>query len=359
MNNKLRKILKKIEENGFEAYIVGGYVRDHILGTESTDIDICTNALPKDIVKIFKVKAKHEYGSFSLKDGKYHFDITTYRSESKYKNRKPQQVEYVNNLITDINRRDFTINSLCMNSKGQIIDILGGREDINNKTIKVIGSLEQKLTEDPLRILRAIRFSVVLDFSIDPPILNFIKNNKPLLETLSFTRRKEELNRIFSSKKSGVGLKLLKELDLLESLGINYDYVKVVPDILGIWAQIDFDERYPFTKSSLDVINKVRKIIKKDKIDKRTLYENDLYVLTVAGEIMGYERKKLTIQYANLPIKNLRDLKISAKEILNILNIEPSKQLKIIYEDLTNKVINGELKNNNAILKKYILNKWK
>ncbi|MDD2208017.1 MAG: hypothetical protein PHG03_00860 [Bacilli bacterium] len=359
MNNKLRRILKKIEENGFEAYIVGGYVRDHILGIESTDIDICTNALPKDIVKIFKVNAKHEYGSFSLKDGKYNFDITTYRSESDYKNRKPQHVEYVNNLITDINRRDFTINSLCMNSKGQIIDILGGKEDINNKIIKVIGSLEQKLTEDPLRILRAIRFSVVLDFKIDPKIIDFIKNNKYLLETLSFTKKEEELNRIFSSKKCGAGLKLLKDLDLLKALGINYDYVKVVPDILGIWAQIDFDEKYPFTKNSLDVITKVRKIIKKGKIDKITLYENDLYVLTVAGEVIGYDRKKITKQYASLPIKSLKDLKISADEILEILNIKPSKELKIIYEDLVTKVISGELKNNNAILKKYILNKWK
>ncbi|MDD2504722.1 MAG: nucleotidyltransferase [Bacilli bacterium] len=359
MNNKLRKVLKKLEENGFEAYIVGGFVRDYILGIESTDIDICTNALPKDIIKIFKVIVKPKYGSFSINDGKYLFDITTYRSESDYKNRRPQQVEYVDNLITDIKRRDFTINSLCMNSRGQIIDILNGKEDINNRIIKVIGDLNQKLTEDPLRILRAIRFSVTLDFSLDKEIIDFIKSNKHLINTLSYTKKEEELNKIFSSKRAEYGLKLLKELDLLEYLGINYSYVNAVPDILGVWAQIDFDEKYPFTKSSLDVIKKIRKIISTGKINKITLFKNDLYVLIVAGEILGYSRKEITRMYSNLPIKNIEDIKIKSTEILKLLNIKPSKKLGLIYEDLVIKILNLELKNNNTFLKKYILNKWK
>lgn len=359
MNNKLRKVLKKIEENGFEAYIVGGYVRDHILGIESTDIDICTNAKPKDIIKIFKVTTKPEYGSISLNDGKYVFDITTYRSESHYQNRKPQKVEYIDNLIVDIKRRDFTINSLCMNSNGQIIDLLNGREDINNKIVRVIGDLNQKLTEDPLRILRAIRFSIVLNFDLDPEIIEFIKNNKYLLDKLSYTKKEEELNKIFSSKNVESGLKLLRDLDLLAVLGLNYYKVVPVPDILGIWAQIDFDQRYPFTKSSLEVINQIRKIIKKTKIDKITLYENSLYVLIVAGEIIGYNRKEITKMNAELPIKSVKDLKISTKDILKILEIEPSCKLKEIYEDLVFKVINLELKNNSSVLRKYIINKWK
>lgn len=359
MNNKLRRVLKKIEENGFEAYIVGGYVRDHILGIESTDIDICTNALPKDVIKIFNVTTKPEYGSFSLKDGKFNFDITTYRSESDYKNRKPQKVEYVDNLITDINRRDFTINSLCMNSNGQIIDILNGKDDINNRVIRVIGDLEKKLTEDPLRILRAIRFSIVLDFTLDSLIIDFIKKNKNLLATLSFTKKEEELSRIFSSKRASTGLRILKELELLEVLGIKYSYVKIVPDILGMWAQIDFDKSYPFNKNCLEVINKIRKIVDYGKIDKMILFRNDLYILIVAGEIIGYDRKEITKLYANLSIKSSKDLKITSEEILKILHIEPSAKLKLIYEDLITKVLNLEVKNNRNALKKYILNNWK
>lgn len=359
MNNKLRRVLKKIEENGFEAYIVGGYVRDHILGIDSTDIDICTNALPKDIIKIFKVTSKPEYGSFSINDGKYVFDITTYRSESNYVDRKPQNVEYVDNLITDINRRDFTINSLCMNTKGQIIDLLNGRKDIDKRIVKVIGDLDKKLTEDPLRILRAIRFAIVLDFKLDDDIINFIKNNKYLIETLSFTKKKEELDKIFSSKNAEAGLKMLRDLDLLKVLGLDYYKINVVPDILGIWAQIDFDERYPFTKSSLEVIKKIRLIIKNRNIDKLTLYKNDLYVLIVAGEIIGYKRKEITKMFSMLPIKSLSDLKITTEVIVSILDIKPSIKIKQIYEDLELKVLNNELKNNNNAIKKYILKNWK
>ncbi len=359
MNNKLRRVLKKIEENGFEAYIVGGFVRDHILGIESTDIDICTNALPKDIIKIFNVTSKPEYGSFSLKDGKYIFDITTYRDESRYENRKPQSIEYVNSLSIDIKRRDFTINSLCMNSNGQIIDLLNGRKDINKRIIKVIGDLNTKLTEDPLRILRAVRFSIVLDFELDPAIVDFIKKNKELINTLSFTKKQEELNRIFVSKNLNKGLKILKELNLLDVLGIKYDNIKVVPDVLGIWAQINFDSRYPFTKSNLEVISKIRDITKSKNIDKMTLYNNDLYVLTVAGEIIGYNRKEISKLHASLPIKHITDLKVTSKDIMKILDIKPSKQLKVIYDDLIMKVLNLEIKNNYNALRKYLINKWK
>ena len=175
MNSKIVNVLNKIEEHGFEAYIVGGFVRDYILGTESTDIDICTNALPKDIIKIFAIKKDIvNYGSINIKDGKYNYDITTYRMETNYDKRKPQKITYVNNLLTDIQRRDFTINSLCMNSSGQIIDLLNGKIDIDNHFIRVIGDLKQKLTDDPLRMLRAIRFATILDFRIDPLILSFI-----------------------------------------------------------------------------------------------------------------------------------------------------------------------------------------
>ncbi|NLL01832.1 MAG: hypothetical protein GX265_02290 [Mollicutes bacterium] len=359
MNNKLRKVLKRIEENGFEAYIVGGYVRDHILGIESTDIDICTNALPKDIIKIFKVTGKSEYGSFTIKIGKYNIDITTYRSESNYVNRKPQTVEYIDNLITDIKRRDFTINSLCMNSSGQIIDLLDGRKDIEKRIIRVIGDLEQKLTEDPLRILRAVRFSIILDFALDEKIIIFIKKNKNLIKTLSYTKIKAELDRIFSSKRVKEGLKVLKDLDLLGVLGINYQDIKIVPDILGIWAQIEFDKNYPFTKNNLQCINKIRAIIKNKELKSRILFENDLYVLMVAGEILDYQRTEITRMYSSLPIKSIKNLKITTDDIIKLLNINPSSKIKQIYDDLIDKILSNEIKNNYTSLKKYLLNKWK
>ena len=168
MDKNIYEILNKIEKCGFEAYIVGGYVRDYLLGIKSYDIDICTNALPKDIAKIFIGNVSNiNYGSYKLTFNNYNFDITTYRRELEYTNRRPTKIEYTSNLLLDIERRDFTMNTIIMNKKGEIIDLLGGINDIQNKKIKCVGNPDNKLKEDPLRILRAIRFAITLNFSLD------------------------------------------------------------------------------------------------------------------------------------------------------------------------------------------------
>ena len=127
-------------ENKKSLYIVGGYVRDKILGNESSDIDICTNATPKDIKEIFKtvILPTNEYGSVTVVYNKVRFEITTYRREANYSdNRHPDKIEYVSDLKTDLLRRDFTINTICMDKDGNIIDLLGGKIDIENKVINI------------------------------------------------------------------------------------------------------------------------------------------------------------------------------------------------------------------------------
>lgn len=359
VNPKIIKVLEKLESNGFEAYIVGGFVRDTLLNISTTDVDICTNALPKDIIKIFNKNGSNiSYGSIALNDGKYNFDITTYRSESNYDKRVPLEIEYVNNLITDLKRRDFTINSLCMNKNGQVIDLLGGLKDLNNKYIKVIGDMNKKLSEDPLRILRAIRFMITLDFNLDNEIIIFINKNKHLIKTLSYTRRQEELNRIFASKNASLGLKLLKELNLLEELEINYNDIKVLNDVLGMWAQIDYSENYNFNKSSNETIKNIRKIVNSGIIDNDVLFKYDLYISMVAGDILGIDHKKISKMHSELIIKSPKDLKINSQDIFKILNIKPSAKVKEITNDLTYQVLNNNLDNNYEDLEKYILNKW-
>jgi tRNA nucleotidyltransferase (CCA-adding enzyme) len=360
MDSKITKILNKIEQHGFEAYIVGGYVRDYIMGNESTDVDICTNALPKDVINIFEIKCENtDYGSIHIKDNKYNFDITTYRSESNYNKRKPQTIEYVDNLLIDIKRRDFTINSLCMNSKGQVIDLLNGKADILDKKIKVIGDVNQKLTEDPLRILRAIRFAATLDFELDSSIIEFINKNKVLIKTLSYNRKKEELDRIFSSKNILIGINLLKELELLDVLDINYDRITIVPDILGIWSQISFSDRYPFTKSSLNTIKEIRKILDMGEVTNETLYKEGLYISVVAGQILGITKEEINKRFNDLVIHSKEELAINSKDIIEILNINPSNKIKFIYDDVLSKVLNNIIGNNYDEIKKYLLMNWK
>ena len=115
MNKIIKNVLTKIENNGYEAYLIGGYVRDLLVGKSSYDIDICTNATPRELINIFPNGSTKNLGGIDFKIKEYHFEITTYREEIKYKNRKPIEYHYVNSLIEDLKRRDFTINTICIN----------------------------------------------------------------------------------------------------------------------------------------------------------------------------------------------------------------------------------------------------
>ena len=192
MPKNVKMIIEKLENSGFEAYIVGGFVRDNLLKKQSFDVDICTNAKPKDLVNIFKVKQRaNNYGGFNFKIKRFNIDITTYRKEKKYDKRHPVEIEYVNNLFDDIKRRDFTINAICLDKNDKIIDILDGQKDIKEKLIRSIGSANEKFVEDPLRMLRAIRFATILDFNIEKNTLEakeFSTNNFANLTVGSATR---------------------------------------------------------------------------------------------------------------------------------------------------------------------------
>lgn len=359
MNNSIKKILNKLEKNGFEAYVVGGYVRDYLLNITSYDVDICTNALPKDIIKVFKIKkGVSNYGSIGFKIGKYNYDITTYREDGEYNNHKPKSIKYVDNLLIDLKRRDFRINSICMNSEGKIFDYLDGKKDIHNKLIKTIGNTYVRLNEDPVRILRAIRFAIILDFNLDEEIVSFIKNNKNLLKVISYTRKKQELEKILTSKNAVKGLNYLKDLELLDELEIKYDKIVNVSDILGMWAQMEFSLKYQFTKQSLTIINQIKEIVNYGKIDCYVLLKYGLYVSLVAGEILGYSREDINKMDKQMPIHKMSDVKINNSDIMNLLNIEGSPKLKTIYDDIVDEVLKGKVKNNKRDIKKYIIKKW-
>ena len=356
MIEELKDILLKIINSGFEAYIVGGYVRDYILGKKTNDIDICTNALPKDLTTIFadenvKVSA---YGSIKIVDNKYNIDITTYRKELKYTEGKPTEIEYIKDLETDIKRRDFTINALYMDKDGNIIDKVGGLEDLKNKVIKVIGNIEDKFSEDPLRILRALRLKITLGFSLDDDIIEYIHNNKERLALISTTRKKEEINKMLVSPNVVEGFKYLQDLQILEILGIKYQNLQYSDDINAMYAQLDIPEDFPLTKEEKDNIRQIKEILDYGKIDVGILFNYGLYLAMVAGDLLGLDKKKISEDHQALPLKNEQDLNINGDEILDILKIEPSKIVKDIEEHLILLILNGKLGNEKEILKQYI-----
>jgi len=357
MDKTIKRVLELIEESGFEAYVVGGYVRDFLLKIKSTDIDICTNARPKDLTEIFKDynTRVEDYGSFKIISDRFTFDITTYRKESNYEYRKPTKIEYIDNLIQDLNRRDLTINAICMNSKGMIIDLLNGILDIKSKTIRMIGDVDTKLKEDPLRILRALRFASSLGFDIEETLLCGINLNKHLVQDLSNTRKKEEIEKILVGKNCLVGLSLLKEYEIDKYLGIRYAIVKYTEDLCGMYAQMEFDDFYSFTKGELKNIKLIKEVITYGKIDENVLFDYGLYVCTVAGEIFGISRKDVTCMYDQLPIKQINEINITSKEIISILQIEPSVIIKSVQNELKTLILKGVLSNDRTILEEYLI----
>ena len=174
----MNEIVKRIVESGYEAYIVGGYVRDYLLGMPSKDIDICTNAPIEKIVKLFngKGKAFNEYYSFHIEENGYSYEITTYREELKYKKNKPVELKIAKDLKTDLLRRDFTINTFAIDKNGKLVDLLNAKVDLKAKLIRVVGDTYTKFNEDKTRILRAIRFASCLDFELDDKIIEFFSN---------------------------------------------------------------------------------------------------------------------------------------------------------------------------------------
>ncbi|MBQ6495216.1 MAG: hypothetical protein IJI49_04365 [Bacilli bacterium] len=361
MEEKALKVLQILEENGYEAYIVGGYVRNKLLGLKSNDIDICTSATPKEVKEIFKSSSSDNYGSVTINYKNISFDITTFRRDIKYvNNRIPIQLKYIKDIKKDLLRRDFTINTICMNSKGEIIDKLEIMNDLDNKIIRTVGNPKYRLKEDSLRILRAVRFSSILDFSIEEQTKSYMKKYGNLLKNLSFTRKKQELDKIFSSVNNKKGIDLLLELELDKPLQLNnLKNINPCHNLVGIWTQLEVDDIYPFNKHEKAGMKAIRSLLDKDIKDKYNIYKYGLYNSTVAFQIKNESITELNKIYKELPIQNEKDINIKPTEIINILNIEPNDNIKKILTDIEEKIIYKEIDNDYNKIKDYIIKKYK
>ena len=361
MYKKAIEVLNKFHENGYLAYIVGGYPRDFLLGINTKDIDICTNAKPVEIMELFDTESVSDvkYGSVKVIYKNYKFDVTTFRKDIKYEdNRRPIKIKYINDLKKDLLRRDFTINTICIDKDENIIDILGVMDDLNNKVIKTVGNPRYRLMEDSLRILRAIRFATILDFDIDDRTKYYIVKYGYLLKKLSGSRKKEELSKIFSSVNKERARNLILSLNLDKYLGIkNLDSIVMCDDIIGIWSQLEIEDEYPMNRTEKELIKNIREMLKLD-VDKFSIYKYGLYVSTVVGSIKGINYKKINKIYSELPITSRKDINVSGMDIANILNKEPGDYLTEIYLDIEEKIINGDIVNECDIILDYVRNKY-
>ncbi|WP_019680932.1 CCA tRNA nucleotidyltransferase [Ruminococcus flavefaciens] len=195
------RILAELENNSFEAYMVGGCVRDSLMGRSFHDTDITTNALPEQIISVFSgykvIPTGIKHGTVTVVSDGIPYEITTYRIDGEYTDhRRPDKVEFTSDIAADLARRDFTINAIAMDRHGNIVDPFGGKKDIEAAVIRCVGVPQQRFGEDALRIMRAVRFASQLGFTIDEATAQAVHSMKDELEKISRERIRDELDKL-------------------------------------------------------------------------------------------------------------------------------------------------------------------
>lgn len=200
--DKAKYIIDTITAAGYEAYVVGGCVRDSLLGRTPEDWDITTSAKPEEVKSLFKrtIDTGIKHGTVTVMLDKEGFEVTTYRIDGKYEDgRHPKEVTFTPSLEEDLKRRDFTINAMAYNDRDKLVDMFGGMRDIDTKVIRCVGNAEERFNEDALRIMRAVRFSAQLGYSIDEDTRRAISIVAPNLEKISAERIRVELVKLLVS----------------------------------------------------------------------------------------------------------------------------------------------------------------
>lgn len=217
----LQDFYKIFEKNGFQAYLVGGAVRDICLKKKPSDWDIATNATPQDVMKIFKfvVPTGFEHGTVTVHFNKTEIEVTTFRTESGYSDaRHPDKINYAATIEEDLARRDLTMNAIAVNLKnGKIVDPYGGQKDIKKRLIRTVGNAHERFMEDGLRPIRALRFASKLGFAIEEKTYQEIsqKDVQNKITSISIERFRDEFEKMMLSKKPSVALKLMEETGIL------------------------------------------------------------------------------------------------------------------------------------------------
>lgn len=304
------EIVDKLEEAGFETYLVGGCVRDELLSRDNFDIDITSQARPDEILEVFKdyktIDIGKKFGTIKVILNLREYEITTMRKENAYDDKRhPSLVYYTDDIYEDLKRRDFTINAMAKR-KEIIIDPFNGKDDIEKKIIRAVGNPYDRISEDMLRSLRAVRFATVLGFDIDKDLKEAIRSQSKYINDISKERIQDEVNKILLATRPSRGIRILDELNLLES---------IFPEVK---KTIGFDQHS--SHHADDVFNHSLKVLDKTppilEVRMAALYHDvgkiDTFFIDENGEGRFFGHQNLSEE---LLIKRLKELKYSKKFI--------------------------------------------
>lgn len=383
---KAMPVLRTLEDAGFEAYFVGGSVRDVLLHRHVHDVDITTSAYPEEVKELFdkSIDTGIKHGTVTVLYGGESYEITTFRTESGYQDfRRPDHVTFVQNLDEDLKRRDFTINALAMDMHGDIVDLFNGIEDLKNHIIRAVGNPEKRFHEDALRMMRAVRFMSQLEFKLEEKTEQAIKDNHELLKKISVERIREEFVKMglgpFSRQAFQIFLDTQLNEDVPDFAG-KKDLLQVYPQLkfsptmeTSLWAVIIILLKVPNEnigkfmrdwKNSNAMTEKVEQIIKMfDLIADHvpTDYElfeagEDIIINTIdVADILGQpvSSEALVDRYLALPIKTPSELAVDGRFLIK-RGMRPGAQLGRTLNQIRKKVVACEIENSEEAIEQYL-----
>lgn len=387
-----RPILEQIQDNGFEAYYVGGSVRDYVMGRNIHDIDITTSATPDEIESIFShtIPVGKEHGTINVVFNDENYEVTTFRAEEDYvDHRRPSGVTFVRDLYEDLQRRDFTMNAIAMDTAYKLYDYFDGQQDINNRIIRTVGIAEERFQEDALRMIRCLRFQSQLSFDIAMETFEAMRTQMADIKFLSIERIVIELTKLMRGinvEESFNHLKSLKPFNYMpyfEQLDMNQINVTEPIDLELLIAivSVKFDINYslkPLKLSNrqvkdinqyIQIMNALPSIITKEQL-KMFVYDYDTNLIKnvmvaadvlKANDIQGHEPLIVNLQTIDetlhrLPMHNRKDMMVNGGVLMAHLNAKSGPWLKDVLRQIEIAIVTGKVSNEETEILKWVDN---
>ncbi|HEJ9272519.1 TPA: CCA tRNA nucleotidyltransferase [Staphylococcus aureus] len=387
-----RPILEQIQDNGFEAYYVGGSVRDYVMGRNIHDIDITTSATPDEIESIFShtIPVGKEHGTINVVFNDENYEVTTFRAEEDYvDHRRPSGVTFVRDLYEDLQRRDFTMNAIAMDTAYKLYDYFDGQQDINNRIIRTVGIAEERFQEDALRMIRCLRFQSQLSFDIAMETFEAMRTQMADIKFLSIERIVIELTKLMRGinvEESFNHLKSLKAFNYMpyfEQLDMNQINVTEPIDLELLIAivSVKFDVNYslkPLKLSNrqvkdinqyIQIMNALPSIITKEQL-KMFVYDYDTNLIKnvmvaadvlKANDIQGHEPLIVNLQTIDetlhrLPMHNRKDMMVNGGVLMAHLNAKSGPWLKDVLRQIEIAIVTGKVSNEETEILKWVDN---
>ncbi|HHA0265411.1 TPA: CCA tRNA nucleotidyltransferase [Staphylococcus aureus] len=387
-----RPILEQIQDNGFEAYYVGGSVRDYVMGRNIHDIDITTSATPDEIESIFShtIPVGKEHGTINVVFNDENYEVTTFRAEEDYvDHRRPSGVTFVRDLYEDLQRRDFTMNAIAMDTAYKLYDYFDGQQDINNRIIRTVGIAEERFQEDALRMIRCLRFQSQLSFDIAMETFEAMRTQMADIKFLSIERIVIELTKLMRGinvEESFNHLKSLKAFNYMpyfEQLDMNQINVTEPIDLELLIAivSVKFDINYslkPLKLSNrqvkdinqyIQIMNALPSIITKEQL-KMFVYDYDTNLIKnvmvaadvlKANDIQGHEPLNVNLQTIDetlhrLPMHNRKDMMVNGGVLMAHLNAKSGPWLKDVLRQIEIAIVTGKVSNEETEILKWVDN---